>query len=60
MKSILNKNNALLNQSLETELLLVSHESIGIGQTVRHKIFSTADLWNIQRQTKYRAIRRFI
>jgi hypothetical protein len=25
-----------------------------------HKIFSTADLWNIQRQTKYRAQRRFI
>jgi hypothetical protein len=26
----------------------------------RHKIFSTADLWNIQRQTKYRIQRRFI
>jgi hypothetical protein len=25
-----------------------------------HKTFNTADLWNIQRQTKYRTQRRFI
>jgi hypothetical protein len=26
----------------------------------RHKTFCTADLWNIQRQTKHRLTRRFI
>ncbi len=59
MKSLLNRN-TYLNQSSELELLTAGTAENNGNIHIRHKVFSTADLWNIQRQTKYRVLRRFI
>ncbi len=60
MKALLNNNSIYLNHGLEVECLLVKQNSIIENLSSRHKVFSSADLWNIQRQTKYRAGRRFL
>lgn len=60
MKVLLNNNSIYLNHSLEVECLLVKQNSISENMNSRHKVFSSADLWNIQRQTKSRTGRRFL
>ncbi len=57
MKALLNNNS---NTGSETVSLAGIYGVIAEHSNSRHKIFSTADLWNIRRQTKYRALRRFI
>ncbi len=60
MKVLLNKNNHHASQGLQMLPVLASEGNSVANNSSRHRIFSTADLWNIQRQTKYRALRRFI
>jgi hypothetical protein len=53
-------NNNFLNHVSEECILQVKQCTTIVIPTGHHKIFSTADLWNIQRQAKYRTLRRFI
>jgi len=61
MKKTLNSPFAPLAKNELNNLTIVVKETIalGLGNTVS-KVFTTADLWNIQRQTKTRMQRRFL
>ena len=58
MKSLLNKSNTYPGQRTET-ISLPGKMEVNADNS-RNRIFSAADLWNIQRQVKYRLGRRFI
>ena len=61
MKKTLNSPFAPLTKNELNNLTIVVKETIalGFGNTVS-KVFTTADLWNIQRQAKTRMQRRFL
>ncbi len=52
---------ALLEPIMLEELTREVKETLApTAMLSRHKTFSSTDLWNIQRQVKYRAQRRFL
>jgi len=60
MKSLLNKHNTFLHLGTENITLSGKNQSGADTGSDRSKLFSAADLWNIQRQTRYRVSRRFL
>ena len=59
MKKQSNNQFSAISAEHSKELTNVVKETLAVGFT-QPKIFSAADLWNIQRQRKARILRRFI